>query len=441
MIMPVGLSVAALCAPIIPMFAADSDHAGGEIFIARFFQSFALFMWIVLFTITFFKVVDTHNSDTRVRHGIFIWVAAPAVLGLSDFMICHRAGFTDKQECIASFSNFYFIAIFIFLGIVWASLPHNGFLGQDKWGMSYWIGCFALDALAAAAALFYAVTDFNAAQTLMFIGLTMAAIANLVNFLFTMTAIVRRRGVFTPEDKWGPLSFMKLTHQAFRGNMNTMKRSLEVLDITDTSDEMKDNLNMFAAHLNRLCIMHDEHSKHEDEVIFKVFNDYYHDHALKFNQDHDSFHIFVAELRVHANNLLNTKLGMADRLTAMTAIKDIMPGFFADFELHMKGEEDNLNPIGKKQLPLEVQKQISRQVWNITSAEHWELVIPYVINNLPRHMQRVRYLKVLLWSLPERAHQIGRIVYRNVDAVTWERLRVEIPEMIPRGVPNYRRYY
>jgi tellurite resistance protein TehA-like permease len=77
MIMPVGLSVAALVAPVIPMFAVDSDHAGGEIFIARFFQSFALFMWIVLFTITFFKVVTTHNSDTRVRHGIFIWVAAP----------------------------------------------------------------------------------------------------------------------------------------------------------------------------------------------------------------------------------------------------------------------------------------------------------------------------------------------------------------------------
>jgi tellurite resistance protein TehA-like permease len=116
------------------MLAADSDHAGGEIFIARFFQSSALFMWIVLFTITFFKVVTTHNSDTRVRHGIFIWLAAPAILGMSDFMIRHAAGFTAKEECIASFSNFYLIAIFVFLGIVWASHPHNGFFREDKWG-------------------------------------------------------------------------------------------------------------------------------------------------------------------------------------------------------------------------------------------------------------------------------------------------------------------
>ena len=56
---------------------------------------------------------------------------------------------------------------------------------------------------------------------------------------------------------------MKLTREAFRGNMNTMKRSLEVLDVTNTTDEMKDNLNMFAAHLNRVCIVHEEHSKHE----------------------------------------------------------------------------------------------------------------------------------------------------------------------------------
>jgi hypothetical protein len=38
-------------------------------------------------------------------------------------------------------------------------------------------------------------------------------------------------------------------------------------------------------------------------------------------------------------------------------------------------------------------------------------------------MQRVRYLKVLMWAMPERAQQIGAIVCRNVVAVMWERLR------------------
>ena len=44
-------------------------------------------------------------------------------------------------------------------------------------------GCSPFDALATAVDLFYAVIDFTAAQTLMFIGLTMAAIVNLVILL------------------------------------------------------------------------------------------------------------------------------------------------------------------------------------------------------------------------------------------------------------------
>jgi hypothetical protein len=43
--------------------------------------------------------------------------------------------------------------------------------------------------------------------------------------------------------------------------------------------------------------------------------------------------------------------------------------------------------------------------------------------------------------MPERAQQFGAIVYRNVKAVTWELLRTELPEIILRSAPNFRRYY
>ena len=43
--------------------------------------------------------------------------------------------------------------------------------------------------------------------------------------------------------------------------------------------------------------------------------------------------------------------------------------------------------------------------------------------------------------MPERAQQIGAIIYRNVDAVMWERLRSEVPAIIPRTAPGYMRYY
>jgi glutaredoxin 3 len=118
MILPVGLSVAALVAPIVPLFAEETSNAVGTIFIARFFYSFAVLMWITLFVITFFKVVTTHNSDTRIRYGIFIWLAAPCVLGLADFSICVSDGM--GQQCVGQFANYYFIGIFMFLCILWS---------------------------------------------------------------------------------------------------------------------------------------------------------------------------------------------------------------------------------------------------------------------------------------------------------------------------------
>lgn len=441
MILPVGLSVAALVGPMVHFFdPEDNDNAVGNVLIARFFQSFAVMMWVVLFAATFFKVITTHNSDNRLRHGVFIWVAAPAIIGLADYSICASDGVLPIEQCNASFVNYFFMALFLFLALCWSALPYIGFLGQEKFGMQYWIGCFALDTLAACAALFYAIYGYNATETIMLIALVVASLANLVCLLHTLAAVIRRRTVFTPEQKWGPLSFMKLTHEAIRGSLSTLRLSLETLVLKDTQSS-QDHLAMFAAHFNRLCIVHDEHSKHEDEVIFKEFNDWFAKHAKKYNEDHEDFHAKIKQFRDSANQLLDASLPLEERQAALSKLQEDVPPFLDYFLEHLKGEEDNLQPIGKKRLPLEIQKQISRKVFQVTKAEDWEVIIPYIILNLPRHVQRVRYLKVLMWSMPERSQQIGAMVYRNVDAVMWERLRVEVPEMIPRGAYNWRRYY
>jgi len=88
MMMPVGLAVAALVAPIVGTFAApDNSNSKGNLLIARFFFSYAQVMWIVLFAVTFLKAVTTPNSDPRIRHGYFIWVAAPCVIGVSTILV------------------------------------------------------------------------------------------------------------------------------------------------------------------------------------------------------------------------------------------------------------------------------------------------------------------------------------------------------------------
>jgi hypothetical protein len=108
---------------------------------------------------------------------------------------------------------------------------------------------------------------------------------------------------------------------------------------------------------------------------------------------------------------------------------------------HFRGEEENMDPIFKKHIPIELQKHLAREVFKATRSDAWEVIVPYVLTNLPRHEQRVNYLKSLCWSIPERSQQIGAIAYRNVDTILWERLRFDFPEMIPRGTRGWRRIY
>lgn len=49
-------------------------------------------------------------------------------------------------------------------------------------------------------------------QVIYVVVLTAACVVNAVNMLSTITALIGRQ-IFTPEAKWSPLSFMKLTHE------------------------------------------------------------------------------------------------------------------------------------------------------------------------------------------------------------------------------------
>jgi len=329
----------------------------------------------------------------------------------------------------------------VFLSLLYATLPTFNFFGTEQYNAGYWIECFALDTLAACAALFCAITGYEFAETLQMIFLALASIGNLTAFLHFCYGVIRGRGVFTPEQKWGPLSFMKLTHEAIRGHLPKLERALASMDLGDDSPSGGNALKLFAAHFNSLVILHEEHSKHEDTVIFKLFNDLFPEHCLKYNDEHEEDHKQLARLCESVNVVLDARQDTANRKYALGELKTKLPDWLDHLRHHLKGEEDHLNPVGKKYVPITLMKQVSVKVWESTDAKHWEVIVPFIVNNLPRHDQRIRYLKVLTWAMPERAQQIGAIVYRNVDSVMWERLSFEMPEIKPRGSRGWKRYY
>jgi len=191
------------------------------------------------------------------------------------------------------------------------------------------------------------------------------------------------------------------------------------------------------AHKRLIYILLDEHLSQQENVIHSACTDFFPAHGKKFILDHREDRSLLMDWCELADIVLDTRAQLRDRKGALDRLRVELPAFFSHLIRHFMGEQQNLDPIIKKYFSLELKKQVARDVWRATPAERWEIIIPFVLAYLQRHSQRVAFLRSLLWSMPERAQQVGAIVYRNVDAVMWERLRREVREIIPRGAPQW----
>jgi hypothetical protein len=306
--------------------------------------------------------------------------------------------------------------------------------------MNYWIIAFALDMIACIASYFYLSNGWAVAFGLEIIFIGLASAANFVFFLHTLTAIIRQHGVCTAADKWGPLSFIKYTHEATRQHLPILEFYLEAINLEVDNEESRDNLGMFAAHFNTFRIVQEEHIKHESSIIYKAFRDFFPRRTQKCEEDHQDDERTLAEYCDMVNELLDVMVDMDERKSLLSHLQSELPIFFTRYRRHMAGEEFDLLPIGEKFFPISLAIELIRDVWRGTTFEKWEVIIPFVVTYLPRHWQRTRYLKILTWCIPERAQQVGRILYRRVDAVMWERLRLDCPEIVPRDLPGWQRF-
>ena len=71
-----------------------------------------------------------------------------------------------------------------------------------------------------------------------------------------------------------------------------------------------------------------KHAKHEDEVIFKTFNDYFDKHARKYNDDHEEDRELLEKWRVVANSLLDTSIDKSTRLEKLAQLEIDYPMMF-----------------------------------------------------------------------------------------------------------------
>ena len=120
---------------------------------------------------------------------------------------------------------------------------------------------------------------------------------------------------------------------------------------------------------------------------------------------------------------------------------EVLPAWEKETLEHLLNEEGTVTVAARKHLSVEAQVGIVKEVYEETPAEKWAVIFPFVVKSMPHIQWKVRYVQCFLWASPHRAEEIGLALFRGCDDVTWQFISQQLPELIPRGLPGYRRIY
>ena len=206
MIPPLGNLVAAIVAPSI-------DTAGAEV--GWLWFSFAYLMYIALFAVTLHRVIFNEKLVDRLRPTLWIFVAAPAVA--TSAYVALNAGWDN-------FARFNFYTTVIMFSVM-TVLTFDRFFGIHKFEMGYWGLVFPLDTVALVTIQYQMFVKNLLTQVISYFAISIATFVVSMCILHTVMALLRRK-IFIPDEKWGPTSFMKLTHEAFKNSNSSISQHL-----------------------------------------------------------------------------------------------------------------------------------------------------------------------------------------------------------------------
>jgi hemerythrin-like domain-containing protein len=422
MIPAVGPLVAAAAAPIIDADYVDVGWLG---------YGFGILFLIPLFTLTFYRTIFKPRPADGMVLALWIWVAGFAVAAISYVSL-------KSQECASSITCtdnpwqisdlprlFFFASVtcFFILGL----LTFRRYFGRQRFEMSYWNITFPLETFAVVLIQYYQYIHNDFIKILAILAIVLANWVVLTVTIHTVVAMMER-AVFSPHPaaKFGPMAFMKMTHYAFRVAARNLKRYSAWVDSDNPA-----SLTRFVNQFKKIEIMHEEHSQHEDFIIYPAMAAYHPGIQKQAHMEHDRDHYAFYLM----NKLIQRLQDGPDTDTALQLKEELdvaVDQFCKDLVNHLDYEESQLNPGALKNFSHREQKSITRRIWAHTPSERWAVIVPFIMNNQDIHMRRVMFLRALVWAMPEKAQQIGWMVWRGVPSTTWERIVRFVPEIIPR---------
>lgn len=441
MMLPVGNFVSALGFAIYQLIYDGTERVDYLNISCIWFGVAALFA-ITLFVITFRKSLIDHHSDARLRPMLWIWIAASSMSGISYFF---SSGGKEETATGVFFYSTLCISWFFFvtLGLGYV----RGFYSMIP-DMSIWTPCFSLCTLAIQhwIAFVYADGPENLIfAIILFVFATCSILVTLANTL----AMVFDMSLFLPRPKWGPVSFMKLTHEAFRFSIPHLCKQVE--KVCETNPVAMERL---VSEIKGLFVTYAEHGKHEEEVLFPAARRYFPNLNLAMDAEHAYEHEVMERMETAVKNYESNvgssieegKSGdkekqQAEAAALLQVLRAELPAWGDHVLAHLRNEETTVTLAIRKYIPLAVQRDLAAAAFNSTSVEDWHVIIPFMMKNLPAPVWKARYLKAFIWGRPEFAQILGLMVYRTVDSVVWTFVSTEVPEIIPRGLPGHSKLY
>jgi len=402
------------------------------LYVARIWFAIATLYSIVLFTITLGRSFRDTHSDYRNRPTLYVWLATAGISGPA-YLAVTSDPFAGTGLV---FQSLWYIALFFFT--IFAVGYFKNFFVSER-DMSMWIIPFSLSAFAIGTVQYQIQAPSQLFSVLSIIAGAIACASMAICGLQTLGMILDLT-FWTPRMKWGPITFLKLTHESFRF---AVPKLVTMLNAVDGSNPKA--VNEFAKELENFFVTYGEHAKHEDDVVHVRTRRYFPNFNPTIDEEHEYQHEILAKMEEELQRFQSAvksggDLSMAAKVF-LAFYKDTFPAWGDHLLKHLRNEEVTLTNVMRKYVPLDYMKVYTQECYEITSGDAWRVVMPYVINNLPAPSWKVRYLRCFIWADPTRAQELGLILYPNLDTVTWAFLAREIPEIIPRGLAGYKRYY
>ena len=200
LIAPVGTLVSAMGAMRVSKFSSNKVENLDEM--AYLWFSTGIIMYIVLFTMTFQRMTFAPFAPDKMRVTTSIYMAAPAIASVAYNSVTDSSFVSPDAFAL---SLFYFSVI---MAVVSAFTILKNYLPRAKFNPSYWAFVFPLESVALVCTLYYYGDQTNSFAFALARGFNYVSFYAFIQvFMMTLTLIVDRHDIFTPEPKVGPLSF------------------------------------------------------------------------------------------------------------------------------------------------------------------------------------------------------------------------------------------